>query len=72
MPSAQEHREQRAATLERAQETTGGGTAEGIEDEIKVMRDFLGRALGALGLARSGCGIEGPFMWEKATPSSRP
>src|SRR5208283_3510982 len=42
------YREQSAAALERAQEASGGGTAEGIEDEIDVMRDFLRRDPGVV------------------------
>lgn len=42
------HREQSAATLERDQETTGGGTAERIENEIDVVRDVLGTTLGVV------------------------
>ena len=45
---AREHREQGAATPERAQEATGGGTAQRVEDEVDVVRDVLGRGPGVV------------------------
>jgi hypothetical protein len=43
-----EDREESAATFEGAQEATGGRTADGVDDEIDVTRDILGRSLGVV------------------------
>lgn len=45
---AEEHGEQGATAPERAQEAAAAGAADGVENEVDVVHEFLGTALGVV------------------------